>query len=1742
MAERIASGEIHVEVDDRAAIAALHNVDEEFSRTMRKIDREKAVANIGAEMSELDDKVEQAKRKLRKLKGEKAAVRIDGNTEALDRKILLAERSLKRIDGQRATAEIKLKGAEKALAAEKALIAVDDRRAKAFEKNQRDRDRIIQRSLSDQAAAERANWNEVQKRSRQSLAMERQRAREMSQAEREAFRMEAERARQHRTATVGIAQQTSKIIEQQRAYAKLTDQLERLNKKRPIGREQRAKVNLDAAGVVAKMEAIKAELNFLGSHPPVDIKADIKRKGVLNKFKGLVADMASMVGNKAAGLQDLTLRLGPFTSSLRGLGTALAFLGPTITDLVGAAGALVGVLGAGIAGAATVGAGALTGFISAGLGFKFATRNTAQELTAARTAINAYQTAWLKNGKNSDKAKTKLKEMNNVLRQISPLARETALGVEDFYKKWDNSTKTTQKNLGVFARVGFQALSAIRPVMAHQTNELSGMLAKAMGGVRDFFKGEGKGLLSDITKNFDASIPRLLHGLGSIGHAFLNLGREGSKYLSPLTAGFDRLGGRLLAFTKRDDFGATVKRWVGDAGDLLRFFGALTRVVVHFFGAGSVAGDGFIKTMTNALNRWDKFIQSDAGHNRIADFFKNSVKGSETLYTALKPLVELFALWAIGLEPAVRIITQIFSWVTRATSAVGKLVGLQNPLATFGATLGAMWAVAKIGSFVSFLARAVTLMRELGAMGTITSMLGLGKGGGFLSQLKGQAGSIAAGGEAAAAEIRAAMLTGGAGAAAEIRAAMMSGGAAAGAENAAGRLLGPNGAPIRTAERTAVNAGETAAGGAAASKAAGAFSKLRGVVTGVGAAFGAESVAAGALATGGLAIVAGAAVYGAYKLLTMKSASEKLHDALKVTDNATSNYGRTTRGLLATQNAAGAVMHDYNQSVKTVAGLKQHLNNLEKSGKKGTQEYTQTLDSLNQALNDRADNYRNSRKLMVQASKLEQDQTTASNRMAKAQDQVGEASKRLGEKRQNLYDQGLRGAQIDNYTKKEQQDLADAQATLTRATNAHAAAERAALVGQLNYKRGLAGLIPLAGRAATAMAKLAKRAPNMSQTISLKYADPRDAGAVATRANAALKAGVKSSIVTKIIADSSSADEAIRRINRVEMRQKIVNIVHKGGQNAIAMLEKIAGRKLTRKELAIAERGGAGALSMLRRIIGTKVGNKTFQALLRDLASGKIQSVQALLNSLRDKTVTLTTNKVINTFIKKQSGGGNIKVRAAGRRPGGAETALVGEGKAHEYVADAVKGTISKVTKPTFMNLRPSQAVIPTEPAHKAKGRDIFAEMAKDLGIPGFLKGKHAKKKKHKDPALSSKGRQNARGDARAFIKKRTKPNKYSTDNLVELDDVERAKRLEDNFRDQVQRDSGLLDAQEPDTFIKKVGTDPQTGDDIFDVDQGAIDLWAYKLGQMAKQFDILVIKIKATATAVQKAMTRIGDPYGKDENTKSVMGLARHNIHILNNRIAHEERIKKGKGVSKKERQAADTRIGVYRGAINDEQTVESAAKSDWKMLDGEMNDIGDRTRGRLSEAYDAGDKYRSDASAVAAKADTEKNQANPKPDTGSGSGASAAEGLTYAGQSAALGSEKASVYNQFAGNTFSSLPSVASAIGQGIVQGMTSNPSSLASVGSAIMAGGGGLDDRGGRVSGGGSGGGGGFAASAISSGGAAAAAMSPSAAGGVSAPAVAGGGITKTINQTNNFAAPPPDQHTFAQGVAFELGAAL
>lgn len=1552
MAETVASGRVEITGDDSGLQRTLAAAEAEFKRTMDRIDRQHATANVDIDTKAAEAKLKELEAKLKRFDQRRA----DQNLTVGQRKYAAAQ--AKALNDQIAAQKKVVAGKQAELAATKAQNTEAKRSQDilaATMKREKTRDAAL--AAYERRRAQAARREEIDNRRAAALA-------ERDARRQETIRTKAERDRAR--AQAQIDKEIASLPRLARQYAELDTKIERLTRSRSKMRgEEQIKVDLRINEALSEFERLKGILGRHNAIPPLKLDvapgrdmglrvrqaflqnhtltgvisgvgADLGRqmgdglqRGLRRRLdRGLAGTIADVGGGLGAalgrglgkfghmleGLSEATVRIGPFTASIRTAVAGLSILGPVIVDIVGALGALVGVAGSAALGVGALGLGASGLLLSFG-GIGLLMKPMLSDFKTLTQLSTAAHKAVLKYGAGSDQAKTATKQLNEALKNTNPSTRQAIQSWGQIVDSWSHfvdqarpdfaddmaaGLKTVNANIDTF---GSRSVQAFHAASTGWQNWMAGLRTS-----------EATGILDTIMGNANAAIQPLMSGLGNLATYLGRVAAIASGSIPGLARTFERWTDSIKGTSEAGQgLSERVHNVIQNAKDVGRFFLAAGRLVKSFFGGGVQAGAEFVNTMTAALTRWTAFLNTGAGQDKLHSFFSQSVSGVQALYSVLGPVVASFTQWAMALAPLARAFFSVGGYIASFVTSILRLTALRGPLTAIATTLGTMWAIGKISAAT----RAVS--------GFTAALFGLGRA----------------------------------------QAAMATAGKVGGVAGAAGAARGVGGITpvvVSTAEKAAPALGKAARAGAL----------FRNVFTGIGAAVGFANP------------IVGAAVIG---IGALAFALTRMHSSSGEVKKDFAEMGKTADSAAAAYRQNAATLPDVASEHQRAAISVREARKALEGTKKGTDEYKTALLNLNDAqrhLTNSSNDYRGLRQKMQ-----------------------GDADKQVSTTRKQLAD-------LDTLQAKQRKGLETMRATTTSEQEKHQIdnvlaamdAKRAPLIDRvnaalnrqaavsLNTQRATAGMLPLLGQAEQKLGALARRSKSTAVKIALKFSDAGDASRVAASASKTLKSGVPNRIVTRIVADSSNADQAVKRLQGARITAKKLQIIESGGKNAISTLQRITGHKLTAKQQRIVESGGSAALGMLARLIGVKLPGKTQG--VRESGSAAVLAVLARILGIRipekkttisgdasgalaaaaaaraaiasvpsSKTSTITT--VYHTVGSPGSGKAapqtNRRGLATGRAAGGRELALTGEGGGPEIIANAATGATRVVREPTFMNLDPGDFVIPTEPKYRSRGRDLFDEFAKRAGIPGFAKGKAPK-------SLTAGQKATQR---RAAKKRLPSASHYASENIAELPAVERAKRAEENQARQISINEGQL--KEPASFLRVVGQDAE-GNPLYDIDQGTINNWAAALNGIASQYDQLDRLITETEKAVSRAITRIGDATQDNAGSGGIIGRTNQNMNKIRALIAHEDKIINGKKVSTQERQAARERQGVYRTALTGEKTAHDNAFTDWKSLDDERNDIGFRHQDARNNAAE----YRADAAAVQGTAEANKVTENPK------------------------------------------------------------------------------------------------------------------------------------------------------------------
>jgi hypothetical protein len=1225
----IAHGDININLNQEEAMAGLARIEGEFDATMAHISHSHAHAEIGVNSDKFDTQVDKAKAKLDEIDRTEARATLTAKMDAVDNAFARTKAKMADLSRQKAEPHIglnmrqldadiaKTELALKRLSAQKAYVNVEVREGKqALDYMDR------QAKLSERRSA---ILRDTEKAAQNLLDTERR-------------------------AGLETANHELRVINLKKRYADLTDQAEKFTKQTAYGREAKVKLSLASGKVFAEMEKTKAELEVLGEIPPVHVKVDTDGS-FLQKAKLGLTDFLNKARGGLEGLGSTRINLGPISASLRGMILGASALAPIITSLGGSIVSLAGVLTTGLAGAASVAGGLMLGLATNFLGVFTATKNMRGGITEATAAMDKLEKAENLHGKGSKQAVKAQEELNTVLQNVSPAAGKAAHAIMSVKKEWSGLTEHhAEKDFGAILAHGLGALHTLLPGLAANTNK-----------TMDILQGHLDSVFAHLSQPKEV-------------HAFDRLGQDANKFLGPALGGLERFGagflhiGEAAAHIFAGPAGNAIKRWgqqfeqatqpgakldaeitrIGNhAKDVFAFFGAFGRLAMTVLNGAANSGDRLTNSMTGALNRYNAFLKTARGKEDMAQFFSRSVDNVKALASALGPLIAAFVQWSNLLAPFTSGLLEGVSFVSKLVAGVTKLIGLGGPMAALGATIGGAFAVSKIGAFVNMLVRAGGAVKALGAIGTIGKILS----GGFGDIIKPS--SLAATGpaigESAAATMEAAAAGIGATIGEAASTAMAGGAAAAGAaEGAGGAAAGAGAAGAAGASGagfSALAAGETAAA-----------TETAGLSIGLGA------VVAGLTTAGGLALVLGLHfLHASQHIGKLKETLGELRPSLRGSEEDAGKLAAATKGIDEANAEAGSSFHQSN------LGLKQLKDNLDRAHK-STREQQEAELSYNNAL-------RENNKLGEQWNRQKRETHEAND-------------KNVADLKQNLKlineteaqaRVGIRNNKITGNTKGQQEDerhLAELQNQRRVASEQLNTALNSQATVNARLARSYAGLPALTANATESLGRLARTAGAAGQAvakaIAVKYRNPEQVNEVSAQSRTALKTGVSSTVVLKVIADASSAKQAIESLQRIGSITKHMDIIEHGGHAAVAMLSHIAGIHLNPKQVAILEHGGEQAISLVGKLIGTIGGlhgkNVSVNALVHGI--GELQVINGEIARVHSTTATVTVRTVKEESTIHTTGSGQVHGVARHARGGkvNAPALLVGEENIPEYV------------------------------------------------------------------------------------------------------------------------------------------------------------------------------------------------------------------------------------------------------------------------------------------------------------------------------------------------------------------------------------------------------------------------------------------------------------------------------------------
>ncbi len=669
-------GQAHVDIHVNSAPgeAELAAFKAKVDRDFAELDRKKAEAKITADKRPLERAIAETEAELAALNREKVDIEIGVDKDGD------AEKRLTDIDKKMKD----LAATKRKLASEKGIFERDAASLK---------DLNAQRALSEKRQAAMARAYSDEQRMIKRVANERAHSlREVQRAGQVEARARAQNAKYD-------AERIDSSIKVRAELAKLSEQYEKL-RGRQLGLEKSSR-RVFSSRSIATAEKEARQLERVAS------EADLVRHKI-EKLGGSVHDLDPQIqrnhtlwGRWLSRLGDTSIRIGPITTSLKGLGLGLGLLGPLLFQLGGGLTSLVGTIGEGLVGAATIGAGALGGLALSAAGVGFIIKPMIGEFKEVKSASEAVHKAQLKYGKGSDEVRTAQEKLNHELHGVSPIAREAFQSYGGLADRWKSLTKAARP--AVFNAFGesLKTAQSLLPAFASESVKTTQVASKAWSGwMKSLRSDEAKGILKGIMSDFRASIPGLADGLGSLLAMLGRLSAAGAHFLPGLSNGFaewaDNLehavgGGQAL----QQDVGGLVDQ-MRDLGHLSQDTGSL---LVHIFDASADSGQGLVNSLDDVIQRWDKWTQTAEGKRGLNDFFGDSKSATEDFMSSLSHLTNLLFQFSRATAPVADGLLKIATGIGDLVSAASGIVGVKTAFQGLGIALAGLWVTGKVMAF-----------------------------------------------------------------------------------------------------------------------------------------------------------------------------------------------------------------------------------------------------------------------------------------------------------------------------------------------------------------------------------------------------------------------------------------------------------------------------------------------------------------------------------------------------------------------------------------------------------------------------------------------------------------------------------------------------------------------------------------------------------------------------------------------------------------------------------------------------------------------------------------------------------------------------------------------------------------------------------------------------------------------------------------------------------------------------------
>ncbi|WP_041560282.1 transglycosylase SLT domain-containing protein [Nocardia farcinica] len=238
-------------------------------------------------------------------------------------------------------------------------------------------------------------------------------------------------------------------------------------------------------------------------------------------------------------------------------------------------------------------------------------------------------------------------EYEKALGKLSPAARAFVEQMIALKGSYGELRRLVQEKL--FDQLGVSVSNLATNWLPTLREGLGGIAAEINSGVRralaDLDTEASRNKLATIFDNVAKSIGPLINGLENLLQGFLSLSEVGSGFMPSGAQGFENITKRFRDWAEspkgKQQFHDFLDESIRTFGKIMEIGGRLVDLFKNLFRGSDEAGEDWLDSISNTLTKWNEFLSSEEGQQKLKDFFNGAKDFADKLYKAAEKIIEL---------------------------------------------------------------------------------------------------------------------------------------------------------------------------------------------------------------------------------------------------------------------------------------------------------------------------------------------------------------------------------------------------------------------------------------------------------------------------------------------------------------------------------------------------------------------------------------------------------------------------------------------------------------------------------------------------------------------------------------------------------------------------------------------------------------------------------------------------------------------------------------------------------------------------------------------------------------------------------------------------------------------------------------------------------------------------------------------------------------------------------------------